>query len=309
MLNVLSVSRSNNTRFGASSASQTYAAKVRWVVGALVGLVTLLSTALVLLYNTAFNQPAPLPPVDAPLATAAPARPRIVVAQKRIEAGAELDPSFFALEEVSSNFIPEDAVLEAELPSLYGKFAREMINTGYPVNRALLSAAPIAEDFPIPAGFRAISISIDEEKSVSYQIRPNHRVDVLLSFTHKGKPAVVTVVETAKVLSVGSNPDPKVRSVGASTATLLVSTDDAMKIELAKQYGRLGLLRASDVEVPKAVTDSTPTVLENIFNTPEQTAAPEENTDGQMIMTDPRTGRQLVYKLRNGQWKLEKLNG
>jgi Flp pilus assembly protein CpaB len=178
---------------------------------------------------------------------------------------------------------------------------------GFPINFENISNRPLAEDFDIPPGYRAISIAIDEVSSVSYKVRPNHRVDVLLSFTYQGQPAVIVLVETAKVLAVGLG-DQKASGVGSKTATLLVSSENARKIELAKEYGKLSLVRAGESEIPKGTTDSSPMTLKGFFLPNDQPAAPVQKVDGKMFMTDPTTGRQTAYVLVNGVWKVESVH-
>jgi Flp pilus assembly protein CpaB len=136
-------------------------------------------------------------------------------------------------------------------------------------------------------------------------VRPNNRVDVLLSFTYQGQPAVIPIVETAKVVAVGVESDPKGNTIGSKTATLLVSSEDAKKIELAKQHGKLSLVRAGDIEIPKPVIDPIPLTLRGIFLPTETAPHVQQRVPGKMMVTDTKTGRQLVYILVNGQWQME----
>jgi len=293
------------SRFGGASASQSYAVRVKWLVAALLSIIALLCTAMVLLYWQ-IQPPAALPQSPSPAGiTSAPKTVAILIARRRIEAGMQMDASMFDVQEMSPSYVPESAVLAVDRPLLQGKFARELINTGFPVSKELVSDRPIADDVLIPPGFRAISIPIDEVSSVSYQIQPNKRVDVLLSFTYKGEPAVVPVVETAKILSIGSTPGQPNGGAGARTATLLVTADDALKIELAKQYGKLGLVRAGDEEMPKTVTQPNPLTGKGLFEPGSAEPAPQPHVDGRMVMTDPKTGRQFTYVLSGGRWTVQ----
>ena len=292
-------------RFGGASASQSYAVRVKWLVASLLSIIALLCTAMVLLYWQI--QPPPPTPVEQPVAgiSSSPKTTAILIARRRIEAGMQMDASMFDIQDMSPSYVPEGAVLASDRQLLQGKFAKELINTGFPVSRDLVADHPIADDVLIPPGFRAISIPIDEVSSVSYQIQPNKRVDVLLTFTYDGEPAVVPVVETAKIVSIGSIPGQPNGGAGAKTATLLVTADDALKIELAKQYGKLGLVRAGDEEVPKGGTQANPLTGRGLFKPGSATPAPEAHVDGRMVMNDPKTGRQFIYSLVGGRWKME----
>lgn len=293
-------------RFRGYSPSRTYAAKVRWLVATLVSLVALLGIALGVLYAQ-FGEKIAVAPDQiaekgAPLADG---KVRMLIAAKRIEAGQQLEDALFETQEISKSLTPQGAVLVADLPSIRGQYAKTLIFSGFPLSFENISSRALAEDFDIPPGYRAISIAIDEMSSVSYKVRPNHRVDVLLSFTYQGQPAVIPVVETAKVVAVGVETDPKGNTVGSKTATLLVSSEDAKKIELAKQHGKLSLVRAGDSEPPKITSDPNPTTLKQFFSPQEAAPAPREKIAGKMFVTDTKTGRQSTYVLVNGQWKVE----
>ena len=98
----------------------------------------------------------------------------------------------------------------------------------------------------IPAGYRAVSVQITDVSGVSGLITPNSRVDVL--FTRPGSMAEAvtsTILQNVQVLAVGrlTSPnqtvDPKASKM--PVATLIVTPDDAQKLELAKNQGKVSL--------------------------------------------------------------------
>lgn len=293
-------------RFGGASASQTYATKVRWLVGALVSIISLLVTAMALILTSASERAEPPPAIAAVPAPEAAMR-QIVVARQRIEEGQRIEDSMLEIQEISSGYIPVGAILAADRAKLVGQFAKGLLNAGTPVSFELVSAQPPDEDIIIPDGYRAISIPIDEISSVSYLTKRDSRVDVLLSFTYKGELAVVPVVETVKVLTVGTGPDRSRPADGPRTVTLLVTIDDAKRVELAKRMGTLTLIRAGEKEVPRRLTDPTPVTPLRLFSA-EAEARPAQRPDGRMVITDPRTGRQMEWSLYGKDWKLEPLS-
>jgi len=97
----------------------------------------------------------------------------------------------------------------------------------------------------IPPGMRALSVRVNDTSSVSGFVLPGTRVDVLLTGEPQGsgQPQTTTVLENVAVLANGqklernAGGDPIVTSV----ITLLVSPDDAQKLTLASNQGRIQL--------------------------------------------------------------------
>jgi pilus assembly protein CpaB len=98
----------------------------------------------------------------------------------------------------------------------------------------------------IDPGYRAVSVQITDVNAVSGLIQPGSRVDVL--FTRPGSMAEAitsTILQNVRVLAIGKTlsvvqtPDPK--AVKATAATLVVSPQDAQKLELAKNEGKISL--------------------------------------------------------------------
>lgn len=130
----------------------------------------------------------------------------------------------------------EDRVL------LYPVTANEVLNA------TRLTAWSRAEGIPatIEPGKRAIAVPITDSSGVAGLIQPRSRVDVL--FTRSGAMAevsTITILQDVEVLAVGrmtqaGQPvDPKAPRVPA--ATLLVTPQEARKLELAKNQGKISL--------------------------------------------------------------------
>lgn len=137
---------------------------------------------------------------------------------------------------------------------------------------AKLSSAAGAEGLPstIEPGKRAISVQISDNSGVAGLIQPRAHVDVL--FTRSGSMAEAvtsTILEDVVVLSIGRTtevqPSPTtVTPVGASSnanraATLLLTPEQARKLEWAKNQGKIALalrnpLDKSVAEKPEATT-------------------------------------------------------
>lgn len=109
----------------------------------------------------------------------------------------------------------------------------------------------------IPAGMRAVSVSVTDAASAAGLIQPRARVDVICSRTGSLNEAVSNIIlQDVQVLSVGrltelqtQGADQKGGAAAAQVAptgqsravTLLVTKEEASKLELAKNNGRVSL--------------------------------------------------------------------
>jgi pilus assembly protein CpaB len=98
----------------------------------------------------------------------------------------------------------------------------------------------------IEPGYRAASVTINDVSGVAGLIQPGAHVDVL--FTRPGTMAEAitsTILQNVKVLAIGHSvqPNEKVdpKAPKVPVATLLVTPEDAQKLELAKNEGRVSL--------------------------------------------------------------------
>jgi pilus assembly protein CpaB len=122
------------------------------------------------------------------------------------------------------------------------------IGANEPLTNMKLTSIGGADGVPstIEAGMRAISVQINDSSGVAGLIQPNSRVDVLFTRPGSMTEAVTSVIlQNIKVLaigrlvSVGQTLDPKVTKM--PVATLQMSPEDAQKLELAKNQGKISL--------------------------------------------------------------------
>lgn len=171
---------------------------------------------------------------------------RIVVASRDMPIGSRIRKSDIRLVEALDKTLPKGALFQE----------KEAIDRAllFPVsaNEALtnfkLTSAGGADGIPstIEAGMRAISVQINDSSGVAGLIQPNSRVDVLFTRPGSMTEAVTAVIlQNIKVLAIGRQVqmnqalDPKAPKM--PVATLLVTPEDAQKLELAKNEGRISL--------------------------------------------------------------------
>jgi pilus assembly protein CpaB len=113
----------------------------------------------------------------------------------------------------------------------------------------------------IPPGMRAVSVRVNDVVSVAGFVQPGTRVDVLLTgnAAGSGERQTTTVLENVAVIAVGKSLMERL-GVGEQTApviTLLVSPDDAQKLALAGQEGRIQLALRNPLDTRKEAIPST----------------------------------------------------
>jgi pilus assembly protein CpaB len=122
------------------------------------------------------------------------------------------------------------------------------VSVNEPLTLAKLSGPATVEGIAstIDPGHRAVSVQITDVSGVAGLVQPGSRVDVL--FTRPGSMAEaitstiltnVKVLAMGRLLAVGQIVDPKAPKV--PVVTLVVSPQDAQKLELAKNQGKLSL--------------------------------------------------------------------
>jgi pilus assembly protein CpaB len=178
---------------------------------------------------------------------------RISVPEKDLPRAAILDDSLaidrVVLHPVSMN----EAVIATKLTSSYG-------------------AEGVAA--MIEPGKRAISVPITDISSAGGLIQPRARVDVLFTRTGSMKEALTTtilqdvvVISIGKLTEAGQQLDPKAIRPQTQAATLMVTPDDANKLELAKNQGKISLVLRNPLD--KSMIDTASVTAEaldpNIF--------------------------------------------
>jgi pilus assembly protein CpaB len=142
--------------------------------------------------------------------------------------------------------IPKGAVVSEK--EALGRVALYPINANEPVVNNGLSQLAGADGIPatIPPGYRAVSITITDVSGVAGLAQPGAHVDVL--FTRPGTMAEAitsTILQNVRVLAVGHTVQlgqaVDLKAPKVPVATLVVTPEDAQKLELAKNQGRISL--------------------------------------------------------------------
>ena len=227
----------------------------------------------------------------------------ITAAARDMPAGTRLRQTDLKSVRVPEKDVPKAAILDEKMaldrPLLFPVGANEAI-----ISNKVASAAG-AEGLPalIEVGKRAVSVPITDSSGVAGMIQPRAHVDVL--FTKPGsmsEAVTTTILEDIVVLAMGRVTEVSNTSAAAATtaitttaarpttqaATLLVTPEQARKLELAKNQGKISLALRNPLDHSSA-KDQSPTTSDQLY----AGFHPKQNTPN---LRDDRVWNQLIAK-------------
>lgn len=183
----------------------------------------------------------------------------LVAAANDLPAGSKLNESDLRLVKMPHNDLPPGSF--TSVSEVVGRAVITPIMKGAPVMAGQLADANAGAGLPalIPSGMRAVSVKVNDVISVAGFVTAGTRVDVLLTGQPKQSgsveidPAATTVLENIQVLAAGQKlqhngqGDPQQVTV----ITLLVSPEDAQKLALATQEGKIQLALRNPLDEDK----------------------------------------------------------
>lgn len=174
----------------------------------------------------------------------------VLVPLRDLQPGTLLEAQMFRRESRPQVGVSDRTVRTFE--EVRGHYARSLIVAGQPLHRDYITTIKPTNALTasIPKGFRAVTIRVDERTSVEGFVRPGAKVDVVWASRISGQPGVTVIVENAKVLSAERQTDAQQKSgvPVPSTVTLLVTSQDAQKVQLASTTGKLSLSLRGDTD-------------------------------------------------------------
>jgi pilus assembly protein CpaB len=202
----------------------------------------------------------------------------IVAAAHDMPAGTRLEKGDLKTVRVPDRDVPRTAIRDEkealDRPLLFPVSANE------PITSSKLASATGASGLAatIEVGKRAISVPINDTSGVSGLIQPRSHVDVLFSKAGPLPDAVTTtILENVEVLAIGRTTEAANSSAAASaaaqaqaaarpaqSATLLVTPEEARKLELAKNQGKISLTLRNPLD-RNTISDNRPTTAEALY--------------------------------------------
>jgi len=158
----------------------------------------------------------------------------------------------------------------------------------------------------IPPGMRAVSVRVNDVVSVAGFVQPGTRVDVLATgLPGTGNEAQTnTVLENVAVIAVGRSLLDRVitgETQNAAVITLLVSPDDAQKLTLASQEGRIQLALRNPLDTKKeSIAPTRASSLSPHVQT-EAVAKPRLHKTTEKVAPPPSQAPYQIEMIRGGK--------
>jgi pilus assembly protein CpaB len=183
----------------------------------------------------------------------------VVVAANDILVGAKLEDGDVRLVSFPQSNIPPGAFTRKS--QVLNRGVVLPISQGEFILPSKLAAENAGAGLPsmIPPGMRAVSVRVNDVVSVAGFVQPGTRVDVLATGSSGSDRQTTTVLENVAVIAVGKSLARSAtgENVTAPVITLLVSPDDAQKLALVSQEGRIQLALRNPLDTRKGGMNAT----------------------------------------------------
>jgi pilus assembly protein CpaB len=193
---------------------------------------------------------------------------QVVVAKDQIPAGTALLPEQIILAERQQDSVPQGSF--DTLEKLKGRVSRTTIYPGEVVldERLIVPGTPGGLPALIPDGYRAVTVKVDDTKSVAGFVRPGHHVDILVTIDvneNINRDTVCKVIlQNVKIIATGQEIEMNEGDEGKKndkqakivpTVTVLVTLEQAERITLASNAGTIRLVLRSHTDQIEETTE------------------------------------------------------
>lgn len=210
-----------------------------------------------------------------------PARSQYVTAAANLEAGQMLRAENLHLVDWPAAMPLQGAYTNTQ--ALVGRVVLYPLAAGEPILERHLSPPGAGNGITvkIPDGMRAIALRTDEVVGVAGFLLPGTHVDVLVTLHPANIPDAITttVLQNATVLAAGqkTEPDPDGKPATATVVTILVSPQDAERVDLAATQGTVHFVLRNGAD--REEIKGTPVLLSQLSGLPAA-GSPEKGSAG-----------------------------
>lgn len=176
----------------------------------------------------------------------------VVVVSRSLVRGDTVYQSDLVERQIPEQYVDSNTVTADTFELALGQRMDFDIDEGRPLLWAHL-ASGITPTFSgkVDQGLRAMTVRVDDINSISGFLQPGDRVDLLMSYGTGTKQRILSLMEQLNVIATGLQTETDKLSDGQprsfSTITVHVTPEDAQKLTLAQQVGKLtAILRHPD---------------------------------------------------------------
>ncbi len=171
---------------------------------------------------------------------------QVVVPKRDLPRGARVEAQDLALRDVPAEFVHANAVTNASYQVAEGQRLSFDAEQGKPLLWAHLESGKVPTfSGRVPDGMRALTFPVDQINSISGFLQPGDKIDLLLTYKPKKDEVTAPLMEQVLVLATGTRTvvdktlDGKEVHKNYNTVTVQVTPDDAQRIVLAQETGKL----------------------------------------------------------------------
>lgn len=194
---------------------------------------------------------------------------KVVVPRRELMRGDIVTEADLQLHEIPKQYIDSSAISETTYEKAIGQRVEFDVQAGKPLLWAHLEGG-MSPTFSgkVPTGLRAMTVQVDEINSISGFLQPKDRIDLLLSYGSKENKIIFPLLQNLNVIATGVQTH--VDKSGSSqrpfsTITIQVSPEQAQKITLSQQVGKItAMLRNPEDESPLSKLPMTTAQLLNL---------------------------------------------
>jgi len=241
---------------------------------------------------------------------------KVAVANHDLQMGKKIEAADLSISDWPESIVPVGSYSNAE--QVIGRVLKTESQTGEAVIENKLAPKGSEGGFSsiIPAGMRALTVSVNNSSGVGGFILPNTRVDVLVTVSspvQKGESTTKIILEDIKVLAVDQTFERKEDDpVIVQTVTLLVTPEDAEKLVLASTEGKLQLslrntsdrsvMATSGVQLKELVVKQSGTSAQKATG-PARRIQPADAAQNPKVIEIIRSSQRAEVTFENGERK------
>lgn len=180
-----------------------------------------------------------------------------VVANADLSSGILIDPfdsgSFAVRNDIPANLAQSNAITPDDAESILGALLIANMKRGDILTWQMIDTDERRQlASRLASGRRALTIPVDDQSSISSMLKPNDRIDLLLSYNKSGLMVAAPLLQNVRVIATGDNVNtsqsPTHDSMNSYTnITLDLSIEDVSRVTMALDLGRLSaVLRNPD---------------------------------------------------------------
>ena len=185
---------------------------------------------------------------------------KVVVAKQDLARGAPIVPTAFAVREIPAEYVHASSMRPEQFENFVGQRLAYPLKDGEAILEAHLEANTTVFSSTLAPGNRALTTEVDEVNSISGMLRPTDRIDLMATARGSGNNATettFTLMSNVEVLATGQitrKRDGTNQARTYTTITMSVSPEDAERIVVAKNSGRLTAVLRNPDDVKANVT-------------------------------------------------------